>query len=122
MESEYVDTWDMEKSDTFHVVGTKGEKDVTTLDVVVTANEDGSNISAALVNKHAEAQKEITLSLESAPKQYRLIEVSAPSKDSYNDLNKTDVTLVEHEWVNADGCDIALTLKPHSVNVLQIRM
>jgi len=122
MESEYVDTWDMEKSDTFHVVGSKGEKDVTSLDVVVTANEDGSNISAALVNKHSLDTKEITLTLESIPKQYRLIEVSAPSKDSYNDLNRTDVTLVEHEWENASGCNITLSLRPHSVNVLQIRM
>jgi len=122
MESEFVDAWDMDDADTFRVMGTKGEKEVSTLDVVVTASKDGQNISAALVNKHAEEKKEITLSLESAPKKYRLIEVSAPSKDSYNDLNRTEVTLTENEWIHADGSDITITLKPHSVNVLQIKM
>ena len=122
MESEFVDAWDTDSIETFHVVGTKGGKDVTCLDAVVTANEDGSKISAAIVNKHAAEAKDVTLTLASAPAKYRLIEVSAPGKDSYNDLNHTDVTLTEHEWVTNPGTNITVTLKPHSVNVIQVVM
>lgn len=122
MESEFVDAWDTDSIETFHVVGTKGEKDVTCLDAVVTANEDGSKISAAIVNKHAAKAKDVTLTFACAPAKYRLIEVSAPGKDSYNDLNHTDVTLTEHEWVTNLGTNITVTLKPHSVNVIQVVM
>ena len=122
MESEFIDAWDMEDTEVFHVTGTKGAKDINVLDAVVTASSDGQNISAAMVNKHPSDSKEVTLCFASAPKQYRLIEVNGPSIDSFNDVNHSDVTLTENEWVIIDCNEITLSLKPHSVNVLQIRM
>ena len=93
-----------------------------TLDAVVTASEDGSRISAAVINKHPDEEKTFTVSFQSAPREYRLITVNGPSKDSFNDLSKTEVVKKEGEWKPAGQKEISVCLEPHSVNILQIRM
>lgn len=119
MENQQIDAWDIDGScDTFWADG----REIHTLDTAVTANEDGSRISAAIVNKHPQDAKEISLTLGSKPLQYRLIEVNGPSKDSFNDLNRTDVTLQVGSWQNADTSTLTLKLAPHSVNIIQIQM
>ncbi len=120
MEDYFADAWTLDALDTFRVSGAKGEKDIHTLDVAVTANEDGSRSAVAIVNKHMTENQEITLDFETAIAKYRVIEVSAPDKDSYNDLEHTDVTLVENEWIMADSESVTITVKPHSVNVVQV--
>lgn len=118
MEDHLIDSWDMDCSDTFQA----GEHEIHTLDAVVTGSEDGSRICASLVNKHPDQPKEVTLHLSCKPDAYRLIEVNGPSKDSYNDLGRTDVTLNTSDWKKADDSKITVTLAAHSINILQIKM
>ena len=118
MENQYIDTWTLEGSDTFSV----GDNVIHTLDAIATANEDGSHVSVAIINKHPEESRTTTISLESAASQYRVLTVNGPSKDSYNDMEHTDVELKAGEWTAVDGADITVTLDAHSVNVIQIRL
>ncbi len=117
MEDQYIDTWTLEDSDTFTV----GNDEIHTLDAIATANEDGSRVSVAVVNKHPEESRTTVIALDNAA-EYRVLTVNGPSKDSYNDMEHTDVELKAGEWMTVDGNEIAVTLDAHSVNVIQIRM
>jgi alpha-N-arabinofuranosidase len=117
MEDQYIDTWTLEDSDTFTV----GTNEIHTLDAIATASEDGSRVSVAVVNKHPEESRTTVITLDNAS-EYRVLTVNGPSKDSYNDMEHTDVELKAGEWMKADGNEIEVTIDAHSVNVIQIRM
>lgn len=93
------------------------EKTVDTVDIVVTCDESGCAVAA--VNKDPVNAETVELRfLESAPREMRVHTLNGPSKDSYNDVGKTDVGVTVSEWLPFDG---ALALAPHSVNVIELR-
>ena len=93
-----------------------------TLDTAATASEDGSRIAIAAVNKHPDEFREFSVILSSQPREYRLMTVNGPSKDSFNDLTHTDVKIKEGEWKPASGREVTVSLEHHSVNIRQFRM
>ena len=122
MESVLIDSWKTGETDRFQVEGSQGTVTVDTLDTAATASEDGSRIAIAAVNKHPDEFREFSVILSSQPREYRLMTVNGPSKDSFNDLTHTDVKIKEGEWKPASGRELTVSLEPHSVNILQIRM
>ena len=122
MESVLIDSWKTGETDLFQVEGSQGTVTVDTLDTAATASEDGSRIAIAAVNKHPDEFRELSVILSSQPREYRLMTVNGPSKDSFNDLTHTDVKIKEGEWKSASGRELTVSLEPHSVNILQIRM
>lgn len=123
MEQNYVDSWDMDNKARFGVQDVNGKDvDVDILDTAVTANEDGAKIAVGVVNKHPSEKQVITLDI-SAMKDivYRVITVNGPDKDSYNDIERTEVEKKETMWTSVESGKISVELEPHSVNVIQIR-
>ena len=90
---------------------------VETLDVLATAFSDGPGMAVSLVNKHPDAPQEVTIPLEH-PMSARVYTVNGPDKDSYNDVDRTEVTTMER---SLGVCDhVSLTLPPHSVTLIEM--
>lgn len=117
MESHLIDAWTLNESDTFEA----DHDTIHTLDTAATADETGNHISVSIVNKHPDEARTISLILDEIPMRYRLLTVNGPSKDSFNDINHTDVELKMDEWMTTDRKELSISLQPHSVNILQIQ-
>ena len=93
------------------------ETTVDTVDVVVTYG-DGSYAIAA-VNKDADQEQILDCSIvEDAVTEMRIHMVNGLTKDSYNDIDKTEVGICVSEWMPYNG---RICLAPHSVNVVEFR-
>lgn len=89
--------WDIKKSDKFKVtMNGNREVEVDTIDIVVTSNETGNKMSAAIVNKHLNEDRNIILSVDGlCGGKYKIISVNGPKADSYNDVGKTEIKKVK---------------------------
>ncbi len=92
------------------------EKTVDTVDLVVTC--DGSGYAVAAVNKDPVNRQSVDFSfLDAAPLRMRVHTLNGPSRDSYNDIGRTEVGVTVSGWLPFDG---AVSLAPHSVNVIEL--
>ena len=93
---------------------------VCELDVLATRRDDG-HFAVAAVNKNAEEARTLTLSFDGfVSREARIVRVSAPGKDSYNDIGRGEILLTKGDWQAApEGCSFELL--PHSVNVIELR-
>ena len=105
----------------------KGEQVlVDTLDLLATHSRKENMLAVAAVNKDPVRPAALcisTASLTGTPEsytQFRIISVNGPSTESYNDINREEVTLKEGMWQQLDKNTATLILEPHSVNVIQI--
>lgn len=93
------------------------QRTVDMVDVVVTY--DANAYAIAVVNKDPENEQSVEFSLvEEALAEMRIHTVNGPSKDSYNDIGKTEVGITSSEWIPYTG---KVTVPAHSVNVVEIR-
>ena len=87
------------------------------VDVVVTYGDGAYAIGA--INKDAHNSQSFDLSLlDDTVTEMRIHTVNGPSTDSYNDIDRTEVGITVSEWMPFTG---AVTLDPHSVNVIELR-
>ena len=92
---------------------------VDTVDVVCTKWSDRPGAAIAAVNKDAKEEQTITLSIGNLEGNVKIYTVSGSSTESYNDVDHEEVKIEEFELgTYTDGMQI--TLRPHSVNVIQI--
>ena len=92
------------------------EKTVDTVDIVVTS--DGDSYAVAAVNKDPLKRQTVDFSfLEDVPHMMRVHTLNGPSRDSYNDIYRTEVGVAVTEWLPFDG---SVSLPPHSVNVVEL--
>ncbi|MDO4562401.1 MAG: alpha-L-arabinofuranosidase C-terminal domain-containing protein [Clostridia bacterium] len=90
--------------------------DMEMSDVVVTRTKEGYAVSA--INKDAENECEIGLRfLDAEISKCRIHCLNGKSKNSYNDIGKTEVGISVSEWTKFGG---KVTLPPHSVNVIEL--
>ncbi len=93
------------------------ETSVDLIDAVVTWDETGYAVSA--VNKDSENAQAITLTMiGDAKSEMRIHTVNGESKDSYNDIGKTEVGITSTGWMPLSE---TISLAPHSVNIIEIR-
>jgi len=93
------------------------EKTVDTVDAVVTYG-DGQYAIAA-VNKDPDAEQMLELNmLDSEVREMRIHTLNGPSKDAYNDTDRTEVGVTATEWMPFAK---NIRLEPHSVNVIELR-
>ena len=91
-------------------------KTVDKIDLVVT--EDDGKYAIAVINKDPDNFETLNINfLEKTPEKLRIHTLNGESKDSYNDIGKTDVTIKSSEWT-AFTPDIALP--PHSISVIEL--
>ena len=96
-------------------------ENVDVLDVIGTRNTVDGSLAFAAVNKAPLEEKNLVLNtgLEGMYC-WRQITVWGESTESYNDIGHTEVELNAGEWKEGNG-SLTVTLKAHSVNVIQIR-
>ena len=118
---EVLDVW-TEENPKMHSVTKEGKsEEVDVLDVLGTRFSTDGMLAFAAVNKHPEEEKVLTLQPGTSGKvQYRVVTVWGESTESYNDIGHNGICLTEGEWKDVEG-DMQVTLKAHSVNVIQIR-
>lgn len=115
-----LDSWE-EDAPTLNVTSKKGEElTVNTLDVLVTKWAGSSDLALAVVNKDASETCSISLSFSVSDSQVKLYTVSGSSIESYNDIAHEEVKIEETELGNFRE-NMEIFLKPHSVNVVQIK-
>ena len=88
------------------------------IDLLATAFSDKPGMAIAAVNKHPDADSEIEIPLDQ-PSRVIVRTVNGDSKDSYNDVNREDVTIRTKELGTFSG-SVSITIEPHSVNVFSI--
>lgn len=118
--SELIDGFSMDKVYGKFVSKEGKEVEVETLDMIATYKADDDLIALAVVNKSISETMTVTVDLTCfEARQYRIITVNGDNTESYNDIDRTDVTLAEGTWTEfTKSCfDIA----PHSVNVIQFK-
>ena len=117
---EVLDLWSPD-SNTLLVKDKKGEPvPVCELDMLATRREDGS-IAVAVVNKNDTKTRTLSLSLEGfAPQKSRVISVSAPDKNSYNDVGRQEIQLAEGPWTSFPK-DGTFQFAPHSIHVIELQ-
>lgn len=123
MEKNFVDSWIIQHADCFTVLDADGkEREITTLDIAVTANDDGTKMAVAVVNKHPEEEREFVMQLPDLKRaEYCQVTVNGPEKDSYNSMEETQVIKVVSSWKKIDKDILSVVLPPHSVNIIRIR-
>lgn len=93
------------------------EKTVDAIDVVVTHKDGKYAVSA--VNKKAEKEEKLILSMiGSHASEMRIHTLNGNSKDSYNDIGRTEVGIESTGWMPLKE---EIMLQAHSVNVIEIR-
>lgn len=123
MGKQLVDFWETEEEDCFEILDAKGEKQkIHTLDAVAAANEDTSQISIAVTNKHPEETR--VFRLDAGEKYsdfcYKIYTVNGPDKNSYNDWDRQEVGITESQWEKMDHGKAEILLQAHSVNVIVV--
>ena len=96
------------------------ELEVAALDILATKWSDREGMALALVNKDPENEQKLSLSIPGNFKTAVLYGISGISKDSYNDVGHTEVN-IEKEDLGMFQNGMEITVKPHSVNILQIK-
>ncbi|MGI6095178.1 MAG: alpha-L-arabinofuranosidase C-terminal domain-containing protein [Lachnospiraceae bacterium] len=114
-----LDSWD-EEMPKMNVTHKKGEQlQVDAVDIVATRWSDKPGMAIAAINKEAEAEHVISLDTDHKGGQVKMYTVSGNSTESYNDIDHEEVVIEEQDLeIYEEGMKI--TLKPHSVNVIQI--
>ena len=114
-----LDTWneDVPLMQVNHKEGHKVEVDA--VDIVCTKWSDRPGLAVAAVNKEAEAEQTITLSCDDVAGQVKMYTVSGNSTESYNDVDHEEVRIEEFDLGTYEN-GMQITLRPHSVNVIQI--
>ena len=118
---EVLDIW-AENMETMQAAAQDGRmENVDVLDVIGTRNTVDGTLAFAAVNKAPREEKNLVLNtgLEGMYC-WRQITVWGESTESYNDIGHTEVELNAGEWKEGNG-SLTVTLKAHSVNVIQIR-
>lgn len=88
------------------------------LDILATRFSDREGTAVALVNKHPTEWQEVILDIDGEGEAV-LFCLSGESTESYNDIGREEVR-IESENLNFYRPGMCISLKPHSVNVLQI--
>ena len=92
--------------------------DVAQLDMVATRTKDG-RAAIALVNKHPTDTAHLTLALSGLrAERWTLYTVNGGGVDDYNDIRQPDNIRITTAALHCAPGEAALTLAPHSVNVL----
>ena len=101
-------------------VRNKQGQDVTIeqIDLLATTFSDKPGMAIAAVNKHPSEACEIEIPLEKEAV-VTLLTVNGESKDSYNDVDREEVTIRRKELGTFSG-SVSIALEPHSVNVIEI--
>jgi len=114
-----VDSW-IPNNIYFEVNGTVKDLEVKVpaLDIVATTLSTDSSLRLSIINRHP--NQAVTLQLATAGySSARLHSVTAPSKDSYNDIDRpNEVRVSEVVPTFSTGDNLTLQIDPHSVNVL----
>lgn len=92
---------------------------VDTLDVVATKWSDRPGLAIAAVNKEPVKAQELALSFHINGGNVTLYTISGSSTESYNDVDHEEVR-IEKQELGSFRFGMEITLKPHSVNVIQI--
>ena len=104
------------------------------VDIAATADDNGSRLAIAMVNTDRTKDRVVEFDLRSLKLSdkaaCRLLSVNGASENSYNDIGKNDVKISHTGWIkkgqsendaiNAMENTLQVTLRAHSVNVLQI--
>ena len=94
------------------------EEELELLDVLVTAFTEGPGYAIAAVNKDPEKEQKLELHFDAAGPVH-IYSLCGDSKDAYNDVDHTGASI--EEWSPGSfSYGMSVTLKPHSVNVIQI--
>ena len=116
-----VDLWHEDPLPSWRVTGKDGaEKTIESLDLLATAWTDREGIALSAVNKHAEKEAEVTLSLPEEGQRVRIFTLNGPDKDSYNDIGRNEVGIAETD-LGAFRRGMTVKLPAHSVNIIEIR-
>ncbi|RCW61904.1 alpha-L-arabinofuranosidase C-terminal domain-containing protein [Halanaerobium sp. ST460_2HS_T2] len=96
------------------------EVEVESLDLLATKWSDKEGIAIAAVNKDPQEGQLLDLSIAADYKEAKLFYISGENKDSYNDVDKNEVKIIEEDLGEFAG-NLKLELKPHSVNIIQLK-
>lgn len=101
-------------------VKSKAGEEITVeqLDIVATSFSDKSGYAIAVVNKSDSEEAEIALDMCGSGKAV-LYYISGDSTESYNDVGHTEVSVLSEELGMFER-GMEVTVKPHSVNIIQI--
>ena len=89
------------------------------LDLAAALRSDGA-LTVSAVNKSDASSREVSFVLPEGYASAAVYTLNGPSKDSYNDVDATPVTICENDCVLRDGAAL-VTLPPHSVNLIVLR-
>jgi alpha-N-arabinofuranosidase len=93
--------------------------EIEALDVVATTGA-GGGLQAAVVNRHPDRPLGVVLDAGSAARapSARLLTLTGPTKDSYNDVGHPDTVGIVETALKAEGGRLRFEVGPHSVNVV----
>ena len=114
-----LDTWSEEVP---HLkVKSKKEEKVTVdaVDVLATRWSDRPGMALAVINKEPEKEHTVSLSFHGHGSQVKMYTVSGSTTESYNDVDHEEVRIEERDLGGFEK-GMEVTLRPHSVNVIQI--
>ncbi len=115
-----VDSWVPEDLPMLDVTTKDGKpKTVPALDLLATSYTDREGMAFSVVNKDPENAQEVTLSVPGLKGKAVLHTINGPDKDSYNDVDHTEVVTTVKE-IGAFDENMTITVEPHSVNVVEI--
>lgn len=111
----------MTDNESFDVMMDDTNIHVPSLDVVAAVNSSDNSISIAINNRHPDSPADINIHADAlkAYNKYEIYEISADSKDSYNDIDRTDVS-VKHitDLELTDDGQLVISVPEHSVSIL----
>lgn len=95
-----------------------GEHTVDCVDLLATTFSDRPGLAIAAVNKHPQDEYTIRIPM-GQPAPVTLLTLNGPDKDSFNDVDRTEISVREQALGVCSG-DMEITLPAHSVNVIRI--
>lgn len=115
-----LDSWneDNELLEVYNANARNTEK-TEALDIVATSFSDKQGCAVAVVNKHPDKCKEVEVNGAEEGKNVIYYYISGNSKDSYNDVEHEEVSILKEE-LGLSYRGMKISVKPHSVGVLQI--
>jgi len=115
-----IDIW-TDEPPIFKVDSKEGEQiKLESIDLLATKWSDQDGIAVAAVNKDPLESQLLNLSINGDYNKIKLFTISGEDKDSYNDIDKNEVEIIETDLGKTRG-DLKIELKPHSVNVIQLK-
>ena len=113
-----VDLW-MEDAPKMEVNNKQGKPvTVDAVDLLATTFSEKAGMAVAAVNKHPDEAQLIRIPLKE-PAHVTLYTLNGESKDSYNDVDREDVTIRTRSLGLCGEC-LEVVLEPHSVNIIEI--